>query len=314
MKAAIVHAAGEPPRLGEFTDPVASGGTGIVRVAAASMSHLTFNRAAGTHYSSAGRFPFVPGVDGVGRLPDGRRVFFVLPEAPFGSMAERALVRAAHCVPVPDALDDVAAAALVNPAMSSWGALTERARLRPGETVLVNGATGMSGRLAVRIARHMGAGRVVATGRNRTVLDALDADIAIPLDGDEAAQADRFREAFAAGVDVVLDYLWGPSAAQLLRAAARSLGGDRPLRMVQIGAATGDTLPLSAALLRSAPIALMGSGLGSITDERLIGVIGALLAAAPAAGLVIPAAPVPLDGVEGAWSVQKDGRRVVFVP
>ena len=87
-----------------------------------------------------GDFPFVAGIDGVGRLDDGRRVYFVLPRAPYGSMAEVSVVPSAQCIAVPDELDDVTAAAIANPGMSSWAAYAERARLRAGETVLVNGA------------------------------------------------------------------------------------------------------------------------------------------------------------------------------
>ena len=137
-------------------------------------------------------------------------------------MAERTVVAAAQTVPLPPGLDPVAAAATANPGMSSWAALTLRARLEPGETVLVNGATGASGQLAIQIARHLVAGKVIATGRDPAALaalPALGADVVIPLD---AAAPDRFHDAFAARVDVVLDYLWGPSAEALLAAAARA--------------------------------------------------------------------------------------------
>ena len=106
------------------------------------------------------------GAEGVGRAADGRRVYFVLPETPFGALAEKSLVRSEHCVTVPDLLEDVTAAAIANPGMSAWAALVERARLRPGETVLINGATGTAGRLAVQLAKRLGAGRVIGTARN----------------------------------------------------------------------------------------------------------------------------------------------------
>ena len=109
-------------------------------VTAAAISHVARSRASGVHYSASGQYPFVVGVDGVGRLDDGRRVYFALPRAPHGSMAERTLVPSSHCLALPEDLDDVTAAAIANPGMSSWAAYTERARLTPGETVLVNGA------------------------------------------------------------------------------------------------------------------------------------------------------------------------------
>ena len=114
------------------------------------------SRAAGTHYSSSGGFPFVAGIDGVGRLDDGRRVYFLMPNAPFGAMAERTVAPSTRCLMLPDELDDATAAAIANPGMSSWAAYAERAKLKQGETVLVNGATGAAGRLAVQIANISG--------------------------------------------------------------------------------------------------------------------------------------------------------------
>jgi NADPH:quinone reductase-like Zn-dependent oxidoreductase len=153
----------------------------------------------------------VVGIDGVGRLDDGDRVYFVLPRAPHGSMAERTVVASAQCIALPDELDDVTAAAIANPGMSSWAAYTERARLKAGETVLVNGATGTAGRLAVQIAKHLGAKKVIATARNADALEpvrALGADVTIPLGENEAALERCLMAQFSEGVDVVIDYLW----------------------------------------------------------------------------------------------------------
>src|SRR5690242_4569549 len=135
MQAAIVRGPGLTPVHADFAEPVPEAGEARIAVTAAAISPVVKGRASGTHYSAANRFPFVPGLDGVGRLDDGRRVYFILPRAPFGSMAERAVAPAAQCLPLPDDLDDVTAAAIANPGMSSWAALAERARLQPGETV-----------------------------------------------------------------------------------------------------------------------------------------------------------------------------------
>ncbi len=172
-----------PPSTATFPEPIAEAGECCIAVAASALSHLARGRATGSHYSAAGVFPFVPGVDGVGRLDDGRRVAFLLPRAPHGGMAERTVVPVSRCVPVPDALDDVAAAALINAGMSSFAAFKERAKLVAGETVLVNGATGAAGRLAVAVARHLGAARVVATGRDASKLARVGADATVPLGG-----------------------------------------------------------------------------------------------------------------------------------
>src|SRR5579871_3111679 len=162
MKAAIVEAAGQAPVYADFAEPVDGEGEVLVTVTASALSNLARGRAAGTHYSAGSVFPFVVGVDGVGRTEDGKRVYFLLPRAPFGAMAERTVVASRQVIALPDGLDDARAAVIANAGMASWAALTERAHLRAGETVLVNGATGASGTLAVKIARHLGAGRVIA--------------------------------------------------------------------------------------------------------------------------------------------------------
>jgi NADPH:quinone reductase-like Zn-dependent oxidoreductase len=168
MKAAVAKEAGQAPVYDDFVT-----GHHLIDVGACALSRITRARASGSHYSSSGNFPFVVGIDGTGRLEDGQRVYCFGPKARFGAMAERSLVPDSHCIALPDALDDITAAAIAIPGMSSWAALTERARFAPGETVLVNGATGASGRLAVLIAKYLGAGRVIATGRNAASLESL---------------------------------------------------------------------------------------------------------------------------------------------
>jgi NADPH:quinone reductase-like Zn-dependent oxidoreductase len=315
MKAAIVQGAGQAPVYGDFAEPLPSAGEQRVRVTAAALSPVVKSRASGAHYSSSHRFPFVVGIDGVGRLDDGTRVYFVMPKAPHGSMAEQTAVGAAQCLALPDALDDVTAAAIANPGMSSWAALSERARLKAGETVLVNGATGAAGRLAVQIAKHLGASKVIATGRNAEALQsltALGADVTIPLVADGDALERAFKEQFAAGVDVVLDYLWGPSAERLLIAGAKAGADAVPIRFVQIGSASGADISLPGAVLRSSAIELMGSGIGSVSLHRFVHVIGELLRAAVPGGFKIATKPLPLSDVERAWSGGDGRARTVF--
>src|SRR6202453_3034078 len=197
MKAAIVRGAGQTPVYREFSEPAPTEGESRIAVTAAAISQVVKSRASGAHYSSSGEFPFVVGIDGVGRLDDGSRVYFIGPRAPHGSMAERTVAPSTQCLALPDGLDDVTAAAIANPGMSSWAAFTERARLKAGETVLVNGASGASGRLAVQIAKHLGAKKVIATARNADVLQsvaALGADVMIPLVEDEAVLEATFKE------------------------------------------------------------------------------------------------------------------------
>jgi NADPH:quinone reductase-like Zn-dependent oxidoreductase len=315
MKAAIVWEAGKPPVCGEFKDPAPTAGEIPIAVVAAALSPLAKSRASGAHYSSSHRFPFVAGVDGVGRLDDGRRVYFFLPREPYGAMAEKAVAPGTQCVRLPDGLDDITAAAIANPGMSSWAAFKERVKLVAGENVLINGATGTAGRLAVQIAKYLGAKTVIATGRNVEVLKSLaslGADVAIPLVEDGDALEEAFKEQFAEGVDIVIDYLWGKSAERLLSAAAKAGEPSVPIRFVQVGSASGSEITLPSAVLRSSGIELLGSGLGSVPVERLVAAIAELLQAALAGDFQIETKAVALSEVEQVWSKDTGAARIVF--
>src|SRR6516164_10890908 len=213
MKAAVLRALGKPPRFEEFPDPEASQGEVIVRVKAASLKNIDKMMASGSHYDSHTELPVVCGIDGVGILEDGTRVFCGGCRRPYGMFAERSVVSRTWCLLIPDGVDDITAAALPNPALSSWLPLVWRAQLKHGETVLILGATGVAGQLAVQIAKHLGAGRVVAAGRNEGVLKRLrqlGADSAISLSAsDEELEKTFAQEASNGGFSVVLDYLWG---------------------------------------------------------------------------------------------------------
>jgi NADPH:quinone reductase-like Zn-dependent oxidoreductase len=315
MKAAIIAKPGSIPVYNDFREPATAADETLITVSAAALSPVVKARAAGAHYSSPSDFPLIVGIDGVGRLDDGRRVYFILPRAPFGSMAARTVAPATQCVTVPEGLDDVTAAALPNPGLSSWAALIDRARLARGETVLVNGATGTSGRLAVQIARHLGAGKIIATGRDAAALQAmkaLGADETILLTEDTEALDDAFKQHFARGIDIVLDYLWGRSAERLLITAPKVVKEGVPVRFVQVGHSSGVNITLPATALRSVAVQLMGSGLGSVPLRRIVNVVDELLHAAAAARFTIDIKPVPLSQVAQAWGIDRMMPRIVF--
>ncbi|WP_460416021.1 quinone oxidoreductase family protein [Pseudomonas sp. microsymbiont 2] len=317
MKAAIVHAFDQPPRFGEIEAPQAAPGEVLVKVRAAALSQLVRAQASGKHYSSSKTLPCVPGADGVGLLEDGRRVYFAFPRGPIGAMAETVAVDARYCVEVPEGIDDITAAAIANPGMSSWAALQERAHFQPGERVLVNGAAGASGRLAIQVAKHLGAARVVATARNPAVeaeLRELGADAFICLgQPTEQLTAALRGEIQGKGIDIVLDYLWGAPAAcvfDALTGYAKGAAAPR-VRFVNIGALAGATLPMNPGVLRSTGLEMMGSGLGSVSNEKLVEVVGALLRAIEPAGMKVQAEAVPLNDVEQAWQ-RNASERIVF--
>lgn len=316
MKAAIVHGPNRTPVYGEFDEPIPQDGMVVVRVVASALSNATRARAAGSHYSMTGGFPLVPGIDGVGRTESGERVGFLLPEAPFGGMAEKTLVRNGLCVPVPDNLSDVLAAAIINPGQSPIGALIARASLQPGEGVLVNGATGTTGQIAVQIAKHLGAGRVVATGRNSDVLARLrelGADDTIDLTGDVGAVHDALAAHFAeGGINVVLDYLSGSPTEIVLGAIARSQKRGETIRYVIAGSSAGSSTSVPTSVLGSTPFVLMGYGIGSVGVTDIVRSAKEALQIAGSVGLQIDVTALPLAQVEEAWTTKHDRSRVVF--
>jgi NADPH:quinone reductase-like Zn-dependent oxidoreductase len=318
MKAAVVERGGAAPAYGDFEDPTARDGEVVVTVRASALSNVTRGQAQGTHYSSeSGAGAFVPGFDGAGALADGTRVYFASPRKPFGAMAERAVVRRALCVPLPDGVDDVTAAAIGNPGISSWAALTERAKFVVGESVLVNGATGTAGKLAVRIAKYLGAAKVIATGRNPVALrelPALGADRVISLEDTPEHLVAQFRDAIHDNaVSVVLDYLWGPPAERIIAAIAGD-GGDasRRIRYVEVGGIAGRDITLPSAALRGSGLEILGSGLGSVPFDRLIACVGALMQAVVPAGLTVATETAPLRDVAAAWTRNTGANRLVF--
>jgi NADPH:quinone reductase-like Zn-dependent oxidoreductase len=317
MKAAVITKPGRAPVFADFDNPVPQVDEELILVTASALSHVTKSRASGSHHTSPGSLPAVVGIDGVGRTQDGRRVYFVLPEAPFGGMAEKVAVRMDQCIPLPTDVDDITAAAIAVPGMSSWAALKERAHLIAGENVLINGATGTSGRLAVQIAKYMGAKRVIATGRNVGALEELTsigADATVPLTRSPKELETAFTEQFGGeGVDVILDYLWGQSAESLIVAAAKAGKDGVPIRFVQIGALSGGNITLPSAALRSSALVLMGSGIGSIPLEGLVSAIRDVLQAVVPGKLKVKTKVVPLAEVEGTWNQDSGTSRVVFV-
>jgi NADPH:quinone reductase-like Zn-dependent oxidoreductase len=323
MKAAIVTAAGKSPIFGEFNEPTAAKGMEVITVSSSALSQFSKSRSSGTHYSSDGGFPAVAGADGVGRTEDGRRVYFFLPEAPYGALAEKCLVNASHCVEIPESLDDATAAAMANPGMSAWAALVERARLQPGETVLINGATGSAGRIALQLAKYLGAGKVIATGRNEAELQELrslgaDAVIAFDLSVLNPSGAKDYeqalKEVFAQGVNIVIDYLWGESAKTVIVAIAKTVEDATPVRFVHVGGASGEAeIALPGAALRSSAIQLMGSGLKSVPLPKLVGAIKNVLEAAGPAKLQIAIQTMPLSEIEVAWKAPGKPRIVIAI-
>lgn len=319
MHAAVLHTLGKPPRYEEFPEPVPGDGEVLVRVSAAALKPVDKQMAAGTHYASPREFPVVCGMDGLGRLEDGTRMFFGGPRRPFGGMAERTVVRRVQCFSVPEELDDVTAAAIPNPGVSAWLSLQHAAKVVAGENVLILGATGVTGMLAVQIAKILGAGRVTAAGRNQKVLSALrdiGADATIQLDLPREGLIEAFRnEAGEKGFNVIIDYLWGPPTEALLAAITGSefaVAGS-PTRLVEVGESAGPTITLPAAVLRSTSLVILGTA-GIPPWDVLTNAFQNVMDFAARGKLRIDTERVPLAQIEEAWSRDVRVQRLVVIP
>jgi len=317
MNAAVLESAQSAPVYKPFEDPAPKPGESVVQVLAAGLHPVVKARAKGNHYTSSGQFPLIPGLDGVGRLDDGRRVFFAAARPQFGTFAERCIAHSQALFPIADSIPDATAAALSNPAMSSWGALTYRAKFVSGESVLILGATGVAGQLAVQIAKRRGAKRVIACGRNPQSLEktkSLGADATISLELPREELVASLRREIEAGIDVVLDYLWGPPAEATLEAIAKRDNATLRLRYVQIGQSAGRTIPFDASMLRSSAVELLGSGFGSVALPDLLTSIADFFAETARAPFDISVRALPLRDINSAWDEPEGDSRFVFIP
>ncbi|MBF6445340.1 zinc-binding alcohol dehydrogenase family protein [Nocardia farcinica] len=313
INAALVEAFDEPPRYRSMPEPQPEPGREVVDVLAVGVHPATKGIAAGKHYTSPTTLPALAGADAVVRRADGS-LAYVMPMGA-GTLAQRLLIDPGAAIPVPDGADPAVVAATMNPAMSSWVALRTRVSFEPGKSVLVLGATGNAGSMAVQVARALGADRIVAAGRNRARLEELQshADEVVALTGDE----DRTTAALAAAaaeVDVVLDYLWGPPTQLAMRAVlgARTQH-TRLLDWVQIGGMGGPEITVAGHALRSNAFRILGSGFGSITSEALNRSLCQVAGAIATGGLLVHPRPVPLAEVEKAWlHVDAPGERTVI--
>lgn len=317
MKAAVMYPGYDMPIYTDFQVPVPQGADELlVSVRAVALKHLDKSRASGKHYSSDapkenGR---VIGGDGVFQLEDGTRVFAL---GASGTMAQKAIIDKDRMVLVPDGLDDTIAAALPNAVIGSAMGLRFKADIRPGDVVLINGATGFTGRVAVQIAKHYGAGKIIATGRNTQSLQellSLGADVVISIA--EADEEVLSGLAAAGPIDVVIDYLWGHSASLILGSMKGKGNFSNRIRYVSVGSMTGDLIQVSAAGLRSVNLQLTGSGLGAWTREDVGNLFSEILPEmyqlAVSGGLSVKTTSVRLSDIAGLWNKEvPDGGRLV---
>ena len=320
MKAAVMYQKGELPQYVDFAEPIPQNDDEVlVSVKAVAIKHLDKSKASGRHYSSdapktEGR---VIGGDGVCILPDGTRVYGM---GISGMLAEKATIEKDRIVPLPSGVSDSAAAALANAVIGSAMGLRFKADLQPGDVVLINGATGFTGRVAVQIAKHYGAKKVIVTGRNPRSLEEL-----LTLGADEIISVQQTDEEFLSQlrqihtltpIDIVIDYLWGHTAEMILASLKGKGSFTHRTRYVSIGSVTGDLIQLSAANLRSADLQLTGSGLGSWSRDQVrrlfTEILPEMFQLAADGRLRVETIDVKLEGIATLWDLDvPDGKRLV---
>ena len=309
MRAAILREFGQPPEIGEFDDPAPGDGQEVADVLAAGLNPVDILKASGHFYGGNPPLPSVVGTEGIARLGDGRNVYFDAPIAPYGSFAERTLIDPARTYDVPDGLDPALAVVLGIAGLAGWLAIDHRARMRAGETVLVLGAGGVVGQVAVQAAKLLGAGRVVAAARSQERLDravqqGADATVQIGAVDD---LADAFREAGGGGVDVVVDPVWGEPAVAAM--AAMNVRG----RLVQLGQSAGAEATVPSALVRGKTLDVLGMTIFAVPPEDKRAAYETMAEHANAGRLDVAVERIPLDGVAEAWKRQTSSPGVKLV-
>ncbi|EPS41510.1 hypothetical protein H072_4604 [Dactylellina haptotyla CBS 200.50] len=273
-----------------------------IKVIASGVHQIVRSRAAGTHYSSK-TLPHVPGTDGVGITSTGQHVFFTAMGS--GAFREYTVIPKNTVFPLPEGIDPLQAAAFVNPGLASWMAFRTRTENLPKDfSVLIMGVTSASGTVAVPFARALGAKRVIGMARNPATMAELDLDDTIVLK-ENISETDFSK---ANEVDVILDFLYGPVAEQLLQ----KIKPSKPLQYVHVGGLTGVEINLPGSVLRSNNLTIRGAGPGSWSMKRLgqelPGLLQAFTTVKPKDIRV-----VPLSQIEQEWE-KKDDQRLVFTP
>ncbi|GAB1821694.1 quinone oxidoreductase family protein [Herbidospora sp. RD11066] len=301
MRAAVVEQRGRPPAVRNVPRPLAGAGDVLITVTCAPITPLDLLCATGLSYFGVPSLPYVPGVQGVGITPSGERVWFPTSAgmAPGdGSLAEVCAVPSSDLVRVPDGCGDVEAASLGLSAVAAWMALTWRARLSPGENVVVLGAGGAVGQVALRAARLLGAASVV--GVSRTGLDGC-----IPLEPVSTLAA-RLRDAIGAA-DVVIDPVFGEAAS----AAAQVLAPEG--RLVNLGGSASDSAVFSSSVLRGRAVSVLGYSNNFLTPAQRGEALGVIFGHAARGELSVDHYVVGLEGVGRAWDATRRERAVVRV-
>jgi NADPH2:quinone reductase len=323
MPAAVIHRHAAPPEHGLWPIPQRGKGQALVRVTAAPISPLDLLCASGRSYFGPPQLPYIPGVQGIGivmeanKLVPGQRIWFscdagMKPEN--GSMALYCIIDESAALILPDNVDDDLAAALGLSAIAAWMALTWRGRLQPGEQVLVLGASGAVGQVAVQAAKLLGAGRVIAASRDETARSrALShgADAVVDLTGNDVDEISRRISAACEGpLQLIIDPVWGLPA----EAAVKVLAYEG--RLVNIGSAAGPGARFESAIIRSRLHSILGYTNNALSHEQKSEALTEILTHAAAGRCTVERETLPLARAAEAWERQASTarRKLILVP
>jgi len=320
MKAAVINKLGDTPKYTNFPEPeIQDNNQLLMNMKAAAVKNLDKLRASGKHYASHKELPAIVGMDGVGILENGKRVYA---QGITGMLAEKAIIRKDKYTPIPDNLDWNMAAALPNAVLGTAMALKIRGQIKPGQNVLINGATGVTGQMAVQIAKHYGAKTIIATGRDAENLEktkSLGASETVSLRQDDDAVVEQIKKIHKNNpIDLVIDYLWG-NPIELILTALKGGGLDNTTsktRVVSVGTMAGETINLASGILKSSAIEILGSGFGSLAEKDLEEysqkILPEMFQLAADGKLTMELAEGNIENIEKLWDSKIDsGKRLV---
>ena len=313
MKAALVEQIGRQPVVGEVAEPQRGEGQALVQVTAAAINPIDIWISLGRHHSGTPEVPYVMGREAVGRVIEGDRLApgtqIWFQPAVGGAFAEYAIADEDQAIELPEGTDHALAAALGIAGLTGWLAVEWRAHVHEGERVLVLGATGAVGLVAVQAARILGAGRIIAAGRDQEALAqaaAAGAHATVTLPAD----ADAMRSAAGGPLDVVIDPLWAEPAREAVKAAGYSA------RLVQVGESAGAEATLRSGDIRGKSLAIVGFTLWHVPRDKTRAAYHRLIELASSGEIKLERETLPLDWVGEAWRRQQDSphRKLVLVP
>lgn len=306
MRAAQISELGRAPEPAELAGP---SGASAVEMVVVSLNPLDLAIGAGRFYGGHPPLPYVPGCEGVGRA-DGRLVYVFgggLGLQRDGALAERVDVPEGASFELPDDVDPALASACGIAGIAGWTPVMHVAGVGPDDRVLVLGATGTVGLIALQAAKLRSAARVVAAGRSAEKLERckeLGADETVTIGDGDLAEA--ITAAFDGdGPTVVIDPLWGEPVAAAAQAAAPGA------RIINIGQSAGPEATLASAAVRGKQLRIQGHSNFAMTPSERRAVHLELLEEVQAGRIALDLERFPLDRVADAWKAQAAGRKAV---